>query len=133
MKKLIAASLFLFIGFSGFSQGVDLGVKVGANFANIADASGLKNKSGLQAGIFGGVKFSNAVGIQADLLYSQQGAKGKKGGEYDLKNINVPVVLKYYLFRGLNLQAGPQFGFLVDGQISPRCRGYRQPRQGRKL
>lgn len=116
MKKLIVAAFTLFLGTTAFSQSIDLGIKAGANFASITDASGLSNKTGFHAGIFGGIKFSEKLGIQADLLYSQQGAKFD-GGEFDLTYVNVPVVLKYYLFQGLNLQAGPQFGFVVDDNV----------------
>ncbi|CAM3392066.1 porin family protein [Aequorivita lipolytica] len=116
MKKLIVAVLTLFIGTTAFSQEIDFGIKAGANFANITDASGLSNKTGFQAGIFGGVKFSDKVGIQADLLYSQQGGEFDFG-DFDLTYINVPVVLKYYIVQGLNIQAGPQFGFIVDDNI----------------
>lgn len=117
MKKLIVAVITLFIGTTAFSQEIDLGIKAGANFANITDASGLSNKTGFQAGIFGGIKFTDKVGIQADLLYSQQGAEFD-AGEFDLTYVNVPIVLKYYLVQGLNVQAGPQFGFIVDDKIS---------------
>ena len=117
MKKLIVAVVALFIGTTAFSQSIDFGIKAGANFANISDASNLSNKTGFQAGIFGGIKFTDKIGIQADLLYSQQGAKFK-GGDFDLSYVNVPIVLKYYLIQGLNLQAGPQFGFVVDDKIS---------------
>ena len=37
--------------------------------------------------------------------------------------MNVPVVLKYYLVQGLNVQAGPQFGFIVDDKISVNVLG----------
>lgn len=117
MKKIIVAVITLFIGTTAFSQSIDLGIKAGMNFANITDASGLSNKTGFQAGIFGGIKFTDKVGIQADMLYSQQGAEFD-GGEFDLSYINVPIVLKYYLIQGLNLQAGPQFGFVVDDKIT---------------
>ncbi|WP_310991698.1 porin family protein [Aequorivita marina] len=117
MKKLIVAIVAIFMGTTAFSQGIDLGVKAGANFANISDASNLSNKTGFQAGLFAGIKFTDKVGVQADLLYSQQGADFKLG-DFDLTYINVPVVLKYYLFKGLNIQAGPQFGFIVDDKIS---------------
>lgn len=117
MKKLLVAVVALFMGTTVFSQSLDLGIKLGANFATISGAvDGLSNKTGFHAGVFGGVKFTN-VGIQADILYSQQGAK-LKGGDFDLSYVNVPVVVKYYIFKGLNLQAGPQFGFIVDDKIS---------------
>jgi len=117
MKKLMIAAIALFVGTTAFSQSIDLGIKAGANFSTLSDASGLSNKTGLQAGVFGGVKFSDKFGIQADILYSQQGADTDLG-KFDLNYVNVPVVVKYYLFHGLNLQAGPQFGFVVDDNIS---------------
>ena len=117
MKKLIVVALTLFIGTTAFSQSLDLGIKAGANFASISDVAGLKNKTGFQAGIFAGIGFTEKVAIQADLMYSQQGGEFD-GGEFDLTYVNVPVVLKYYLVQGLNIQAGPQFGFMVDDKIS---------------
>lgn len=116
MKKLIVAVIALFIGTTAFSQEMDLGIKVGANFANISDVDNLSSKTGFQAGVFAGIKFTDKVGIQADVLYSQQGADFDFG-KFDLNYINIPVVLKYYLFQGLNIQAGPQFGFILDDDI----------------
>lgn len=116
MKKIIVAVIALFIGTTAFSQSIDLGIKAGMNFASITDASNLSNKTGFQAGVFGGIKFTDKVGIQADILYSQQGAKFDFG-KFDLDYINIPIVLKYYLVQGLNLQAGPQFGFVVKDDI----------------
>ena len=116
MKKLIVAAITLFVGTTAFSQSIDLGIKAGANFANITDASGLSNKTGFQAGVFGGVKFSDKFGIQADILYSQQGAEFDFG-KFDLDYVNIPIVVKYYLIQGLNVQVGPQFGFVVKDDV----------------
>lgn len=116
MKKLIVAVITLFIGTTAFSQELDLGIKAGANFANISDVDDLSSKTGFQAGIFAGIKFTDKVGVQADILYSQQGAE-LDSGKFDLNYINIPVVLKYYLVQGLNVQAGPQFGFILDDDI----------------
>ncbi len=118
MKKLFFAVCITLIGSTAFAQDLDLGIKAGVNFANISDVDvDLSNRTGFQAGIFAGVKFGEKVGLQADMLYSQQGAEFD-GGEFDLSYINVPVVLKYYLVNGLNIQAGPQFGFVVDDKIT---------------
>lgn len=116
MKKLLIIAITLFAGTTAFSQSLDLGIKAGANFANISDADGLSNRTGVQAGIFGGIKFSDHLGIQADILYSQQGAEFDLG-KFDLDYVNVPIVLKYYLIQGLNIQAGPQFGFVVKDEV----------------
>jgi hypothetical protein len=116
MKKLIFALLTLFIGTTAISQELDLGVKGGVNFANISDVNNLSSKTGFQAGVFAGVKFGEKLGIQADVLYSQQGAEFD-AGKFDLNYINVPIVVKYYLVQGLNVQVGPQFGFILDDDI----------------
>ena len=117
MKNASLFLVFIFISSFGFSQEVDLGIKAGANFSSITDTDGLSNKTGFLAGVFVGAKFGDKIGIQADLLYSQQGAEFDVGS-FDLTYVNVPVVLKYYLFKGLNIQAGPQFGFIVDDDIT---------------
>src|SRR5690606_11187282 len=116
MKKLIVGVLMLFIGTAAISQELDLGVKAGVNFANISDVDDLSSKTGFQAGIFAGIKFTDKVGVQADVLYSQQGAEFDFG-KFDVNYINIPIVLKYYLVQGLNVQAGPQFGFILDDDI----------------
>lgn len=115
MKKLILSAFILCFAFGAQAQEVDFGIKVGANFANINDAKNidLSSKTGLTAGIFLGLKY-NKFAIQPEVLYSQQGGDSDFGG-FDLDYINVPVMLKYYLIGNLlNIQAGPQFGFVVN-------------------
>lgn len=118
MKKLIF--FFIAIATTGIisAQGIDLGIKAGANFATITDATDASNKTGFTAGVFAGIKFSDKVGVQGDVLFSQQGAKFDTG-EVDLNYVTVPLVLKYYLTENFNLHAGPQFGFLIDDNLDP--------------
>ncbi|MDR6300303.1 porin family protein [Mesonia maritima] len=113
MRKLIfLVTVMLFVG-NLKAQEVDFGIKAGANFATLSDVDNADRKTGFQGGIFAGVKFNDSWGIQADLLYSQQGSEFD-ADKVNLDYINIPVVLKYYLIGGLNLQAGPQFGFMVN-------------------
>jgi opacity protein-like surface antigen len=116
MRKIIFITL-MFLSITSFSQSKEcncsIGIKVGMNFSSITDATGLSNRTGYQAGFFAGVKFNDFIGIQADLLYSQQGADFDLD-KLDLNYINIPVLFKYYVIRGLNLQAGPQFGFVMN-------------------
>ena len=118
MKKLFLGICLLFFAFNVQAQKIDLGVKLGANFSNMSDVSGvkLKNKTGLVAGAFlsvGTEKFA----VQPEILYSQQGAKTDLGS-FDLDYINVPIMFKYYLVGNLlNVQAGPQFGFLTHQSL----------------
>lgn len=113
----------MFIGNTAFSQGIDieLGVKGGVNFNNIRDLQelSLQYKTGFHAGVFVGVKFSEKLGVQADVLYSQQGAKFRTNGNFDLTYVNIPIVVKYYLVEGegFNVQLGAQYGYLVEDNL----------------
>lgn len=124
MKKvnLVVAFMLLFSA-AAFSQAqFALGVKGGLNFAKF-DANdfggSLKNKTGFHGGAFALIKFSK-IGIQPELIFSQQGSKFRFNadeGEGNFDYINIPVMLKLYTIAGINLQVGPQFGFLSKAEI----------------
>ncbi len=117
MKKLILSVFILCFAFGAQAQSIDLGIKVGANFAKISDASvDLSNKTGLLAGAFVSIGF-NKWAIQPEILYSQQGAKTDLE-DFDLDYVNIPIMFKYYIIGNvLNIQVGPQFGFLAHQSI----------------
>ena len=118
MKNLVVMVAAFFISTTVFSQELDLGIKLGSNFASISDAQqGSSSRTGIQAGVFAGIKFNDKVGISLDVLYSQQGADFNAGA-FDLTYVNLPFVVKYYLVGGLHIQAGPQFGVLIDESLS---------------
>jgi hypothetical protein len=55
------------------------------------------------------------IGIQPEVIFSQQGSKvtiNSKDYESNFTYINVPIILKLYTVAGINIQAGPQFGFV---------------------
>lgn len=113
MKKTLLSLTLVLISVIAFSQAkVEIGIKAGANFANtnIDDAESI---TAFHGGAYGLLKFAN-IGVQPELLWSKQGNSITGGGELNLNYVNVPVMLKFYLPLGLNLQAGPQFGFLMN-------------------
>lgn len=117
MKNLAIIVAAFFISTTVFSQELDLGIKLGSNFASISGAQqGSSSRTGFQAGAFAGIKFSEKTAIQLDVLYSQQGADFDIAA-FELSYVSLPLVFKYYVAGGLNLQAGPQFGILVDDNI----------------
>ncbi len=120
MKKLFVIAAVLCFALNSQTvkaQGVDLGVKLGANFASISEIDHAENKTGFVGGVFLGINF-NKFTIQPELLYSQQGAK-LDIGKFNLDYINVPVMFKFYIIgETLNLQAGPQFGFVVNDELT---------------
>ncbi|QIE58547.1 PorT family protein [Rasiella rasia] len=117
MKKICLVFIFACMATAVSAQGIDFGIKAGVNFASISDAQGLdlSSRTGIVVGAFVGGKFNDRLGIQADLLYSQQGAEFD-AGEFDLDYVNVPIVAKVYIAKGFHVQAGPQFGVVVNDE-----------------
>ena len=113
-KTLLTFSLTLIAAFAFSQASVSLGIKAGANFAN-TNISGSESITALHAGAFGQFKFAN-LGIQPELLFSKQGSSFSGGGEVNLDYVNIPVMVKFFLPLGLNLQAGPQFGVLLNAE-----------------
>ena len=125
MKKLLFVSLFLAgVAFSHTASAqvqFSLGIKGGVNFANInvSDARATwDGKTGFHGGAFALIKVT-AFAVQPELIFSQQGSTVKINGQdldANFNYMNVPVMLKFYLPLGLNLQMGPQFGFLTSAE-----------------
>jgi hypothetical protein len=59
--------------------------------------------------------------IQPEVIFSAQGATFDAGPGDDIRTkinyVNVPIILKTYLVAGLNLQLGPQFGFVMGKEL----------------
>lgn len=120
MKRITITVFLAFAVVSAFSQvEVALGLKAGPNFATInadADAgTNYKSRTGFHGGVFTLFKFTK-IGIQPELIFSQQGTTVEFDNQDYNSNftyLNIPVMLKLYLAAGLNLQLGPQFGFVT--------------------
>ena len=96
-----------------------IGIKGGLNFANvdIKDVS-TDSRTGFHGGAFMLFKFSK-IGIQPELIFSKQGNSFKFNSQelkanYDY--INIPIILKLYTVAGINIQVGPQFGFITKAE-----------------
>ena len=115
MKKTLLTLSFVFISVAAFSQAsASIGIKAGANFAN-TNISGSESITSLHAGAYGLFKFAS-LGVQPEVLFSKQGSSFTGGSEVNLDYVNIPVMVKFYLPAGLNLQAGPQFGVLLNAE-----------------
>lgn len=131
MKKITILILLGVFSFSIANSQVQfaLGVKAGPNFANIDANSSIganyKNRTGFHGGAFALIKLTK-IGIQPELLFSQQGSivnYNSSAGEANFDYINIPIILKLYTVAGINLQVGPQFGFLSGGEIKQTING----------
>lgn len=115
MKKLLILVFVLSSVVAANAQvQIALGLKAGANISKFDDEAA-DNLTSFHAGAFGLFKFTK-IGIQPEVLFSQQGSKFD---DADLKTayMSIPVMVKIYLIGGLNLQAGPQFGFLTKAEL----------------
>ena len=119
MKKIIknCFAVLLFIQIS-YSQSVQLGIKAGANYANVT-GSNLKTNPiiNYHAGLVAKIGITKGLSFQPELLYSTQGASYETAlSEYknELGYINIPVMLQIHLSKSISLDMGPQVGFLLN-------------------
>ncbi|MCA6414742.1 MAG: PorT family protein [Cytophagales bacterium] len=122
--KPVLVVVLAFITTSTFAQvRFDLGLKGGLNFASVdASSSFAKNyegRTGYHLGAYAMLKLTK-IAIQPEVIFSRQGQGFSTQPFSDLEAsfdyINIPIMIKFYLVAGLNLQAGPQFGFLSSSK-----------------
>jgi hypothetical protein len=128
MKKLLFVAVSFLLLNSIQAQGINLGVKVGAN---LSDVSGVSFKDGFKfgyhAGFFSELMLTKKFGIQPEILFSETNLRAgdSLGSLYNgisitdiakvkLQYISIPILLNYKPIPLLTLQAGPQFGILMN-------------------
>ena len=122
MKKIILAIAIL-ITLSSNAQKINFGIKAGLNMSMLTGSKDqiMSSTNGFFAGALLEFKILEKIALQPELLFSEQGAK------FESKNLTssttmktdyliVPIMVKYYLKRGLFLEAGPQAGFLISAK-----------------
>jgi hypothetical protein len=130
MKKVLLIVVVAVFGFN--AQEVSFGPKAGVNFATLTgDIEDAEFKVGMHIGGAAEIMFNEKMGLQAELLYSMQGTQNKYtetstyGGitetyksdeKIKLSYINLPVMFKYYVVKGFNVEVGPQLGILVTAK-----------------
>jgi hypothetical protein len=118
MKKYVTIGfMVLSIGIAK-GQEVKFGVKGGLNFMNISGNQGSgTGKVGFHVGGLVEFKLSEKFAIQPELLYSTKGTKQNFYGielKTNLSYIDLPIMAKFFVTKGLSLEAGPQIGYLVS-------------------
>ncbi|MFM2145496.1 MAG: hypothetical protein RL732_332 [Bacteroidota bacterium] len=132
MTKQIVLAFLLMAGVSAqvLAQGFHLGFKGGANLLKIDDrAFSDEFTFGYHIGGFAEINFSKKVGIQPEVLWSQNTYKTATdinqvlpGSINDvnvkLNYLQIPLVLTYRPIKLISFQLGPQFGILMNEQNS---------------
>lgn len=125
--KLLLLFAAVFVSAAGIAQ-FHLGVKGGANITKV-DGKSFKDefRYGYHLGGFAEIRMGNKFVLQPEVLFNQYATKldsSFKNVYQDVFNgnsniklnyISIPIVLNYKLIGSfLSLQAGPQFGILID-------------------
>lgn len=121
MRVFFIVGLFLTTQ-QGMAQ-LAFGLKGGLNLTNLKvddPEASYNSRTGYHAGVFLRGRFDK-VAIQPEVLFFTASnevdfAEGLGSVKQSFTYVSIPVMLKFYPVWGLNLQAGPQFGFLVDGE-----------------
>ena len=124
--KLLPLALLLFIGSSAFSQSFSLGIKGGANLGKI---SGHPFKDefalGYHVGAFSTIGLGKKFAIQPEVVFNQVNVDTSSHfsdiyegfnhiDNIQLHYLTIPILVSYNLNKFISLQAGPQFGVLIN-------------------
>jgi hypothetical protein len=117
MKKLIFG-LLIFFPSCIFAQ---IGLKAGANFANVTNASSINSssRSGFLVGAFLSPKSKRIISSRTEIIYSRQGYDFKtstKTGSVNLDYILIPQLMGINITKYLQLQLGAQMAFLINAK-----------------
>lgn len=132
MKKLLTFSfvlgLFVTHGINA-QEYFEFGFKGGVNLSNITgdQTDNLDPRTTMNIGVFSIYKVTDKIGVQAEILYSEQGTEAELTyfdgvseieEDYVLKTqyINLPVMASYNIIENLWVEAGPQIGYLVKAE-----------------
>jgi len=125
-RILFIAGALGIVQFSFAQKLVEVGAKGGLNYSNLNMSKDGRLYStyyhagvGYHIGGYATFKFKK-IAIQPELLYSNQNQYFTTPNYSNLKTtlnyINIPVMFKYYPVGSLNVQVGPQFGFLASSK-----------------
>lgn len=118
---------------TGKAQNVDFGLTTGFQFTfwGLNDIPNSIGRLGLLAGGHASVFLNDRIVIKSALLFSQKGTwftnvDGQPDGElYTLSSdyLSLPVLAKFYLTKGLHVQAGPQLSYLIAAKSKQGSNG----------
>lgn len=118
MKKILLLAVVTVLGFTNVNaQKIKFGAKGGLNFATISgdDTKGINAVTSFNFGILSEIPISDKFSFQPELTYSGQGYSFNDN-TVALNYLNIPLMGKYYLTKGLSVEAGPQIGFLFSAK-----------------
>lgn len=121
MRKFLMLFISCVVTVCTYGQAPIFGIKGGGNISTIVNQNSgpAGSKIAYHAGIFTCIPITAKLTMQPEVLYSKQGIRQSLSGEnYDinLNYSNITVLIQFLLKKGLMLEAGPQFGFLLSAK-----------------
>jgi opacity protein-like surface antigen len=128
MKKYVILIIGIFattlLSAQTWSEKFQLGIKGGLNFSTVEgdNYDSPDGRTSFYVGLLAEAPITERFSLQPEVFYSRQGfdVAGPSNDpdiQFQLDYIQVPLLLKIYLLDGLNIQAGPQFGFKVNEEL----------------
>ncbi len=133
MKKTTLFLCLIFCSATLLAQEVEnrfqFGARAGVNFSTITgdDFESPKSRTSFYAGLMAETFVTEKFALQGEIFYSGQGFDIEETtfagvtvtpeAEFQIDYIQVPLLAKIYLIEGLNIHAGPQFGFKINEEL----------------
>lgn len=125
MKTTILAFIAIFFCTTTFSQSFSFGIKGGANLGKISGQS-FKDQFnlGYHVGAFATIGLGDKFAIQPEVVFNQTNTDTSSRfsqiyqfnhvDKIQLHYLSIPLLLNYNVSKSIAIQAGPQFGVLID-------------------
>ena len=123
-KLIFFFAIIFFSSTSLYAQKLSIGIKGGANLGKISGQAFKDEFSlGYQVGGYVGINFGK-FGIQPEVLFTQTNVDTSSNfssiyqfnnvNNIQLKSLSIPIMLNLNLNKFITIQAGPQFGIILD-------------------
>ena len=138
MKKIFITLMCIIIatGSAMAQKKFTFGPKVGVDYTHFW-GKGISHDGRLnyQAGAFVEYRFSDKLSIAPEVVFAAQGSKYETTIDFpdimwpvevdavnNLNYINVPIMLKFYVFQAISIDLGPQIGFNVHSDYTVKSK-----------
>ncbi|WP_289665317.1 porin family protein [Flavobacterium panacagri] len=118
MKKILLLTVFTVLGFMNVNaQKIKFGAKAGLNFSTVSgdNTNNIDYVTSQHVGLVSEIPISEKFSFQPEVMYSRQGYS-LNTDVVAMNYLNIPLMGKYYVTKGLSLEAGPQVGFLLSAK-----------------
>ena len=126
MKNILSLAFLTISFFASAQEKLGIGIKVGQNFSSVNSVAVDRHSASFHGGVAFQIGLTNKISLVPELLLSQTklatnpsivdvlGDNKFKPETYHLNFLMIPLLVQVKPFSGLLLQAGPQYGILLD-------------------